>query len=202
VLAGLLMVDREDELGMPVALTALGIGVLLAGLAIIVSGLRGRSSGTLGFLAIVGIIAAVPVSVVTAEGDRLFFTDGDRASVSSGSVWRPETDADARRGVSASFGDVEVDLTELPLDTGTVRVPISLGAGDLTVVVPEGIAVTGDIAMTAGQVAWEIDGVSRSAGFSGGEAEQYASDEASDGDVELALEIRAGAGDVRVVEED
>jgi phage shock protein PspC (stress-responsive transcriptional regulator) len=103
VLAGLLMVDREGELGMPVGLTSLGIGVLLAGLAIIVSGLRGRSSGTLGFLAIVGIIAAVPVTVVTTEGDRLFFTDGDRASISSGSVWRPETAAEGSRPASATW---------------------------------------------------------------------------------------------------
>jgi hypothetical protein len=90
----------------------------------------------------------------------------------------------------------------VPLGTGTVRVPISLGAGDLTVVVPEDIAVTGDIALTAGQVVWDIDGESRTAGFSGGHAEQYASDEAAGGDVDLALEIKAGAGDVRVVEED
>jgi hypothetical protein len=48
---------------------------------------------------------------------------------------------------------------------------------------------------------WDIDGETRTAGFSG-EAEQYASDEATDGDVDLALTIRAGAGDVRVVEED
>jgi hypothetical protein len=90
----------------------------------------------------------------------------------------------------------------VPLDGRPVRVPISLGAGDLTVVVPEDIAVTGDIAVTAGQVVWDIDGESRTAGFSGGASEQYASDEASDGDVDLAIEIRAGAGDVRVVEED
>ncbi|GAA2719628.1 PspC domain-containing protein [Cellulomonas aerilata] len=201
-LAGLLVADREGVLAVPVALTALGIGIVLAGLAIIVSGLRGRSSGTLGFLAIVGIVAAVPTSVLTTQDEGIFFGDGDRIDVASGSTWRPTTVEEAARGISVSFGDVDVDLTDVPLDGGTVRVPISLGAGDLTVTVPEGIAVTGDIGVTAGQAVWDVDGESRTAGFSGGTSEQYGSDEAASGPVELALEIRAGAGDVRVVEED
>jgi phage shock protein PspC (stress-responsive transcriptional regulator) len=201
-LAGLLVADRQDRLAVPVGITALGIGIVLAGLAIIVSGLRGRSSGTLGFLAIVGIVAAVPASVLTTQDDPFFFGDGERLDVASGSTWRPTTVAEASRGISVSFGDVDVDLTDVPLGEGTVEIPISLGAGDLTVTVPEDIAVTGDIGVTAGQAVWDVDGESRTAGFSGGASEQYASDEAAQGPVDLALEIRAGAGDVRVEEED
>ena len=60
-LAVLLMADRTGDFDGPVALTALGIGIVLAGLGIIVSGLRGRRSGALGALAIVGILVALPV---------------------------------------------------------------------------------------------------------------------------------------------
>lgn len=207
-LAALLVAEREGELGQPVALTALGIGIVLAGLGILVSGLRGRSSGVLGFLAVVGILAAVPVALTYgADGrfgfadDRFGFVDG-RHQVPSGETWTPTTAAEASEGISVGFGDLRVDLTEVPLDDDVVEVPISMSAGDLEVVVPEDIAVTGEVSLTAGQIRWDVDGTSQVAGFSGGRAELYESDEVADGDVDLTIRITAGAGDVRVVEED
>jgi phage shock protein PspC (stress-responsive transcriptional regulator) len=203
-LATLLIIEREGDLGgLSVGLTTLGIGVVLAGLGIMVSGLRGRSSGTLGFLAVVGIILSVPAALVPAADDRFGFPDGpNRFSVSTGEPWRPATVAEAERGLSAGFGDVQVDLTDVPLGGGVVEVPISMSGGDMEVVVPDDVAVTADIALTAGQVTWDVDGRTGVAGFSGGRSETYQSDEAADGDVELAVRIRAGAGEVRVVEED
>jgi len=202
-LAGLLVAEREGRFDQPVALTALGIGIVLAGLGIIVSGLRGRSSGTLGFLAIVGLVAAVPAALLPVDDGRFgFVADESRFRVSSGEVWAPDTVAEAQRGISVGFGDMSIDLTGVPLDGDEpVEVPISMSAGDLQVAVPDGAAVTGEIALTAGQTSWEVDGTTRMAGFSGG-PETFASEEAADGDVELAVRITAGAGDVRVVEED
>jgi hypothetical protein len=204
-LATLLVVEREGELGQPVALTALGVGIVLAGLGIMVSGLRGRRSGVLGFLAVVGILASFPVAFGPGADDRFgFVTGGERFSISSGDdVWRPASVAEAERGLSVGVGDVNVDLTDIPLGTGQVDVPISMGAGDLEVVVPDDIAVTGDVSLQAGQIEWDIDGNSQSAGITGARGfEHFESDEAADGDVGLAIRITAGAGDVRVVEED
>ena len=65
-------------------------------------------------------------------------------------------------------------------------------------VVPDDAAVTGDISVGAGEAVWAVDGEQRVAGFSGGRVDSFASDEAADGDVELALRITAGAGEVRV----
>jgi phage shock protein PspC (stress-responsive transcriptional regulator) len=205
-LAALLVVDREGELGQPVLLTAIGIGVVLAGLGIVVSGLRGRSSGVLGFLAIVGLVLAVPAAVVPQFDGRFDFTDGDPFddgfTVSNGDTWTPTTAAEARGGISGGFGDLDVDLTEVPLDGSAVEVPISMNAGDLRVVVPDDAAVTGDITLAAGEVTWAVDGVTRVARIAGSGAENFASEEAEDGAVDLAIRITAGAGEVRVVEED
>ncbi len=94
-----------------------------------------------------------------------------------------------------------------PAEAGTaplrrpVEIPISMSAGDMEVVVPDDVAVIGEIAVTAGQVTWDVDGRSSVAGFNGGRSETYTSDEAADGDVEMVVRITAGAGDVRVVEE-
>ncbi|WNB86071.1 LiaF domain-containing protein [Cellulomonas sp. ATA003] len=199
------MLEREDQLGdLPLGLTGLAIGIVLTGLAIMIAGLRGRSSGTLGFLAIVGILAAIPVALVTGSDERVgFLGDSGRFRVSSGEVWTPMTADEARDGISTGFGDLTVDLTQVPLGARTIDVPISASAGSLLVVVPDDAAVTGDIALTAGEIRWDVDGRELHTGFSPGISTQFRSDEVQDGDgdVDLAVRITAGAGEVRVVEE-
>jgi hypothetical protein len=171
-----------------------------------VSGLRGRSSGVLGFLAIVGLVAAVPAAIAPQVDGRFGFVDGERFgdgfTVSRGETWTPTSAAEARRGISVGFGDLDVDLTEVPLTGSVVEVPIRMNAGELRVVVPDDAAVTGEISLTAGEVTWAVDGDTRVAGFSGTGEESFASEETLDGDVDLAVQITAGAGEVRVVEED
>lgn len=204
-LATLLVVEREGVLGGSVALTALGVGIVLAGLGIIVSGLRGRRSGVLGLLAVVGILASLPVAFGAGQDGRFgFISGGGSAGISSGDdVWRPASVAEAERGLSVGVGDVNVDLTDVPLGTGRVDVPISLGAGDLEVVVPDDVAVAADVSLQAGQIQWAVGTTSQSAGITGARGfEHFESDQAADGDVRLAIRITAGAGDVRVVEED
>ena len=76
-LAALLIAERSGDFDGPVALTALGVAIVLAGLGIIVSGLRGRTSGALGGLAVLGLVAAVPLGVVTSASS-FWQTDGQR----------------------------------------------------------------------------------------------------------------------------
>jgi hypothetical protein len=195
----LLVLRRQGDLDWPVSLTAGGIGIVLAGLGILLAGLRGRSSGTLGFLAIVGILVAVPASAIvsstwveSANNLRIIATDN---------AWVPTTTAQASEGVSVGVGDVKVDLTQLPLGHGTVRVPIALGVGDLTVTVPPGTAVSAEVSLSAGDIGWEIDQPQQISGVSGKHHYSFASTEITDGaSPELVLEIETGAVQVRVVE--
>jgi len=201
-LAVLLVLDRtRDGLDLSVGLTAAGIGIVLAGLGIMIAGLRGRSSGTLGFLAIVGIVLAVPAATLTeatwsgtVTGPRVFVTD---------SVWQPTTASQARAGMSAALGDITVDLTQLPAGSGKVEVPISLGAGDMTVTVPRDIAVSAEVQIGAGQIDWAIDGDQQVSGVSGAHQYDFASTEVTDGaSPTLVLQLKTGAGQISVVEAD
>jgi len=201
-LAVLLVLDRtRDDLDLSIGLTAAGIGIVLAGLGIMIAGLRGRSSGALGFLAIVGIVLAVPVATLTeatwsgtVTGPRVFVTD---------SVWQPTTTSQARAGMSAALGDITVDLTKLPAGGGTVQVPISLGAGDMTVTVPRDLAVSAEVQIGAGQIDWMIDGDQQVSGVSGTHQYDFASTEVTDGaSPTLVLQLKTGAGQISVVEAD
>lgn len=198
-LAVLLVIQRAGNLHWPVALTAAGIGIVLAGLGIVVAGLRGRSSGTLGFLAIVGILLAVPAATFTPltwNGS----TNNVRIVVSDGS-WAPTAPAAARKGVAVAVGQLNVDLTRLPIGVGAIRVPISLGAGDLTVTVPRDTAISADVRLKAGDIRWEIDRTEQVSGVSGSRSYHFASTEVNQGaSPELVLQISEGAGQVRVVE--
>src|SRR5690606_42161872 len=114
---------------------------ILAGLAIVVSGLRGRTSGGLGWLAVIVLLVAVPASAWRAA-PATFFLDDSVRTVTDGThrVSDPEV---AERGFGVSLGDPTIDLSGLDLSDATpaspVDVPVQLGAGDVTVVVPDGV---------------------------------------------------------------
>ncbi|GHS85099.1 hypothetical protein AGMMS50218_01760 [Actinomycetota bacterium] len=196
VLAGLLIAQRTDSFDGPVALTTLGIGVVLAGLGIIASGLRGRSSGSLGFVAIVAIVVALPMSVVEHND---WNWHSERRGISDDSFVVTSRSA-AEGGYSLGVGDSTIDLSGVDLTRDTLDVPISMGLGSLTVIVPDGVAVTADIRTGAGDVTWAVDDGSRKdSGL--GIRQTYSSDEVRPGrDAQIALDIELGAGDVTIEE--
>ena len=200
-LAALLIADRQGTLDVPVGLCAAGIGIVLAGLAIMVAGIRGRRSGALGFLAIVAIVLAVPAAVI---GQTDWTTrDGNVQFLASGGDWTPTTVAQARNGLAVAVGDVNVDLRQLATGGEVVRVPISVGAGQLTVTVPPGTAITADVRLAAGDISWEVDSPQRISGVTGSRTYDFASKEVADGvSPTLVLRLESGAGQVRVVEAD
>ncbi|WP_028044992.1 PspC domain-containing protein [Cellulomonas sp. URHE0023] len=194
-LATLMVAERSGEFDGPVALTSLGIAIVLAGLGIIVSGLRGRTSGALGALAVLGLLASVPLGVATSASS-FWSRDGERqfnaadVAVSSRS--------DAADGYSMGFGDVTIDLTSVPMTDDTLVVPIALAAGNLTVVVPDGADVDADVNIGAGEITWDVDGDHRS-------QDGVAIDDGNDfstgsSDPELELQIRVGAGQVQIID--
>jgi phage shock protein PspC (stress-responsive transcriptional regulator) len=199
-LAALLVAQRQGHLDWSVALTAGGIAIVLAGLGIIIAGLRGRSSGTLGFLAIVGIILAVPAALfVPVSWDS---SSSNVQIVASSGDWAPTTAVQAREGITVGVGDLNVDLTQLPVGDGAISVPITLGAGDLTVTVPRDTAISAAVRLSAGSIIWEVDRTQQVSGVADTRTYDFQSNEVTKGaSPELALKIETGAGQVRIVEE-
>jgi hypothetical protein len=195
-LAALLAADRAGVYDGPIAAVVVGGGVLLVGLGIIVSGLRGRTAGGLTALAIVGMVIAGPAAVFQ-DGDRW---QGERGPVRSIDV-EPRSRAAAEAGYSFGIGDADVDLTRVPLTDDALVVPISGGVGDVTVTVPEGAAVSAEVTSGAGNIEWLVDGErQRSDGV--GHDRRFTSEAMADGrDAQIALQIEVGLGSITIEED-
>lgn len=204
LLAGavLLLADRAGDLPTPFWPTWLGVALGIVGLGIVVSGLRGRSSGTLGFFAIVGLVIALPVATTDDPGGFVRFEDGTVLTEGRTVVRSVEQ---AQDGFAVRWGDPVIDLSELdlpPASDDPVVVPISLGAGQTTVVVPEDAAVEAHVRVGAGTARWEVDG--RSSAVSGvlsGTQELRSAEVGPDGEAQLLLDVRVGAGQIIITED-
>ncbi|KQR16892.1 PspC domain-containing protein [Cellulomonas sp. Leaf334] len=198
-LALLLIAERSGDFTGPVGLTALGVGIVLCGLGIIVSGLRGRTSGGLGGLAVVGILVAVPVGAVQ---NATWVWSGDSQHDFSADGTIVVTDrTEAADGWSVGFGDVTIDLSAVPMTSETLEVPVSLAAGDLTVVVPRDASISADVDAGAGTVRWEVDGETKSVDGVGLNPRTFTAGAIDDDGPQLALQVQIGAGDVSIIEE-
>ncbi len=120
-------------------------GAAVLGLGILFAGLRGRTSGVLGFFAAVALIIGGIFNVVP-NGDRFRFQNAD---------WSPASIEQARVGFEITGGTGTADLTTLalnpPLGTDVV-VPIDATASNLTVVIPDTVPVQVQADMTMGNL--------------------------------------------------
>src|SRR5690606_22861697 len=151
ITAVVLLLDINDPLPAPPVLVAFGVWMVLLGLAIAIAGALGRSSGSLGFLAVVGVVLALPLSLMAQGGGgwRSWWGDG-RFVVISDTTWEPTRVEDAQAGLRVGAGDVDIDLTRLPLDgTDVIDVPVSVGAGDVDLVLPDGVPAEVFVRMAA-----------------------------------------------------
>ncbi|AEE45237.1 PspC domain-containing protein [Cellulomonas fimi] len=196
--AVLLLAERSGDFTGPVLLTALGIGVVLCGLGIVLSGLRGRRSGTLGFLAITGILVALPVGA--AQNADWVWEDGSFRQLEA-STYVVDSRDSAAAGFDLGFGDATLDLTSLPLDGTTLDVPVSIGAGNLTIVVPADAAVAADVKAGVGSVTWAVDGEERRTEGIGMADQTYRDEQSRDGSPQILLHVSVGAGDLRIEED-
>ena len=118
---------------------------VVLGLGILVAGLRGRTSGILGFFAVVALITGGIYNVLP-NGDRFRPQNAD---------WSPVSVEQARDGFDITAGTGTVDLTRLainpPLRTDLV-VPINATASNLTVVIPDTVPVQIRADMTMGNL--------------------------------------------------
>lgn len=197
-LAGLLLASRQGYFDGPVLLTTAGIAIVLLGLGIVASGLRGRTSGVLGFFAIVTILIAGPLAFGESND---WHWNGRLTHTVSDSVVVMTTRDEAAVGYSVGAGDTTVDLRQVPLSTETLDVPIHVGVGTLTVLVPAGSPVTADVQVGVGDVTWDIGGNQTTSSGIGNGPRHFTSTAVADGaDAQLALNVSVGAGDVTIKE--
>ncbi|MFI9487682.1 PspC domain-containing protein [Promicromonospora sp. NPDC052451] len=197
----------------------LGLSTVILGVAILVSALRGRTSGVLGFFAIVALLFGLAYiafyssspdewadeAVSTGREVEDIMTNPsnpDAATLTEGTVV-VQTLREAENGFYVQWGDPEIDLSELDLSRvepgDPVVVPIELGAGQTVVTVPQDVAVEANAYVAAGNVRWNVDDQDRAASGVGSDT-YFASDEVGDDGAVLSLDIRAGAGEVIVSE--
>ena len=113
----------------------------------------------------------------------------------------PTTREEAAAAVSIGAGSARIDLTEVPLTDETLTVPISVSAGEIVVVVPQGADVRAEVDMFAGEVSWTVDGQDERASGRLSDELVYTTDGLVDGGTpQLVLDLRVGAGDVQITE--
>ena len=199
VAAVLLALSRTGDFTGPVLLTSLGVLIGLSGLATMVSGIRGRSTGALGGIAILAILAAGP----TAAWHSLDLNISEAQGVVMGDEnYAPTSVATAEKGFAMGLGNWVLDLSEVPLTPGTtVAVPATFAAGELTILVPEGSAWTAGVRLNAGSVKVVAgDDLHGSDGVSGSER-RYSSSAVEDGaSPTLDLSVSGLAGQIRIEE--
>ena len=221
--ATLLLASRSGRLDAPVALVAAGVCVVLAGLGIAVSGLRGRRSGVLGFLAIVTLLVAGPWAVVEAGSwphhhaqsvVTLADLDTARAGVDQGvgdivvdlraldlpgAAPAPQPSDDAGQATpEAETGSTPQDVPETPSTSPqTVRVPVSVGVGNVEILLPEGVRAQVEVEVGAGRVEWKVGGHQTLRGF--GLQRTFRTD--GDATPELVVHVSIGVGDLTISRE-
>jgi hypothetical protein len=130
--------DAGNALVWAVAAAILGLGILIAGL-------RGRTSGILGFFAVVALLIGGIFSVIP-HGDRFRFQNAD---------WSPASIEQARGGFEITGGAGTADLSKVALDPPLrtdVVIPIDATASNLTVIIPSTVPVQIQADMTMGNL--------------------------------------------------
>ncbi|VXC70901.1 Phage shock protein C (PspC) family protein [Arthrobacter sp. 9V] len=121
-------------------------GAAVLGLGILVAGLRGRTSGFLGFLAVAALIIGGIFNVVPRNGDRFTFHDVN---------WAPTSLEQARQGIDVTGAQGRLDLREIALKPpliSEVLIPVDATASNVTVIIPDDVPVEVRADMTFGNL--------------------------------------------------
>ena len=138
-LFGLLSVLDVYDIDLEVAFAA---GVVIVGGAVAIGALTQRRVGGLVFLGLIllaafGIAAATPVSVSSGAGEK---------------TERPLTADALQSSYELGVGALDLDLRAVELPAGTTSLDASVGAGELVITVPEGVALEIDAHAGVGEL--------------------------------------------------
>ena len=144
---GLKALDAANVINLGDAANAIvwASGAAVLGLGILIAGLRGKTSGILGFFAVVALVIGGIFNVV-GNGDRVRFTQVD---------WTPVSIEQARDGYNVTAGRGNLDLTKMNLTAplpSDVVVPLDVTASNVTVVIPDDVPVKIEADMTMGNL--------------------------------------------------
>lgn len=134
------------ELGNSANAVVWATGAAVLGLGILVAGLRGRTSGFLGFLAVAALIIGGIFNVVPRDGDRFTFHDVN---------WAPTSLEQARQGIDVTGAQGVVDLTDITMNPpliSEVLIPVDATASNVTVIIPDDVPVEVRADMTFGNL--------------------------------------------------
>jgi hypothetical protein len=162
--------------------TVLAAAVLAIGLLLLATAKRGRTDGLIG----IGVVLSVLLLAVALTPGLSFAGGiGDR-------VHQPTTIAELEPHYELSVGNLRVDLRDLELPPGTTEVAVSVGVGEITVLVPRGVSVEVEASTGAG----DIDVLGQTSDGLGPRVSHRVPGDG--GDARLVLELSAGVGSMEV----
>ncbi len=178
--------------GRPAVVAACAALVVLGG-TLVGLGVAGRRDGGVGFTTAV---------VLLVVGAVLLVPSWQTAQLAGERTWTPSTASEAGRGGSVGLGEGTLDLTALTDLTdlrggAPVRVPVRVGIGELTVLVPDDLDVRVDAGVLVGSTVLGEDG-------SGNELSGVAVDRrvVDATDPQVLVDARTVLGTVRVLQVD
>lgn len=130
--------DSPNAVVWAAAAAVLGIGIVLAGA-------RGKTSGLLGFFAVIALLVGAAFNIAH-HNNRFNFDDV---------AWSPTTLQEATRGYDVTGARGTIDLTDLDLDAplgSAVEVPLDITASNITVIIPDDVPVRISADMTMGNI--------------------------------------------------
>lgn len=198
--AAVLLLHETDWLyGNYAAVIIAGTLVICGGMSVLCAFL-GRSSGGISTISWIALITCIPALYWTNTGFDLRHASWNLMGESTQTV---QTVSEAESGFALGIGNLTVDLRELDLEKydSEVRVPIRLGVGEVTVIVPKDttVEVQGDLG--AGEVFWQVDDQDREK--SGFLIRNFSfSANASENDPTLVLDVRNIVGNITIKDQE
>lgn len=176
--------------------------IIIGGLVVIFNGVRGRSSGSAGFFSITALLAGLFIAVPLTSG--LSLSTENFHAISDQRI-APSSVEDLQHAVSFGVGDLEIDLSNIPLTelravTDQIDIAISGGVGDITVYVPESLPIDATTHIGLGDYS---DPKQDQMSLTGGEASlSTAGDSFLLESAPFNFDITLGIGNVEIVEVD
>jgi phage shock protein PspC (stress-responsive transcriptional regulator) len=184
----------DDPLGFPGSSATLGFLIALTGVSIVtlVLGLRGRASGFSGFLVVtlglllMASVAASRVDIQDGVGDK---------------TWTP-VPATGTSSFELGAGDATLDLGRLPSDVARTTpqvVRVEMGAGNLTILVPDDLDTRVDASVGIGNISHTGGSVVGTNEFAG--TDRSTSTLIGDEPVQVVVDAELGLGQITIQEQ-
>jgi len=144
---------RSPGLSDSALLIALAVGLAVIAVATVIAGIRGRDSGWLSFFGIVTVIALLSTGV---------FPRGTQLVPFGGPTWSVASEDESReQGYAIIAGGPTLDLTDLdgaPAGDEDGVIDVWMGAGNLTVVLPDDLPAVVEVNAFVGGIGYEQSG--------------------------------------------